>query len=199
MGRKKEFNPFSIDRVLARVEMDPFGGCWLWTGHISESGYANARFDGRRVTVSRRVLETKVGHRLAADRFACHTCNVRCCVNPDHLYEGDALTNAADAVRAGSYEIRKRKPNRAVLDATQVAQIFLSADMEKQLASDFGVSVTTVRDIKMQKRWAEVTKTLGPPRGRLRMGRERGFRLSKPKRDYRHARNERIRAASGKG
>lgn len=41
-------------------------------------------------------------------RVACHKCNNKACVRPDHIYDGDMHTNAMDCVVSGNhYNARK--------------------------------------------------------------------------------------------
>ena len=90
-----------LERIRSRVLVDE-GGCWLWQGAVNSKGYpqigVKVRY-GRGGSISRSV------HRLVVDALhgplgpkdlACHRCNVKRCVNPKHLYKGDAFTNAAD-------------------------------------------------------------------------------------------------------
>lgn len=52
-------------------------------------------------------LVRPVGRRV----YLCHTCDVPRCVNPAHLYEGNASTNGRDAHARGLYGRRTRRPN----------------------------------------------------------------------------------------
>lgn len=36
-----------VDRLLSKVEMDPNGGCWLWSGSHDRAGYGRIRSEGR--------------------------------------------------------------------------------------------------------------------------------------------------------
>lgn len=108
--RFPDLSPELWERVRARVSVEP-SGCWRWLGAKNSKGYACLRIGGRAgrtVTVHRLVLELD-GRPLAGKQMACHTCNQRDCVNPVHLYVGDALSNAADARRAGTYKGRAAK------------------------------------------------------------------------------------------
>lgn len=71
--------------------------CWIWQGRVTTKGYAQRSIDGRRLTVSRAVLEATLGRPLAADEHAHHRCETKRCVNPEHLEplttEGHALAH----------------------------------------------------------------------------------------------------------
>jgi len=72
---------------------DPRPDCILWTGKLMANRYAVRG----RVLVHREVLEQKLGRPIAPGMDTCHTCDVRHCINPDHLYEGTRAQNMQDA------------------------------------------------------------------------------------------------------
>lgn len=95
----------TLARIRARVTVDA-NGCWLWQGAKNSRGYGAIALmvEGRRRSLSRsvhRVVAELTFGPLPADAFCCHTCDVKACCNPAHLYIGDRLTNARDAVERG--------------------------------------------------------------------------------------------------
>ncbi len=76
-----------MDRLMAKIAFDPFSGCWLWLGSISEKGYGSigVPVDGKikmRYThcVTYREFIGPVPDGLELD----HLCRVRSCCNPHH-------------------------------------------------------------------------------------------------------------------
>lgn len=91
-----------IERLLARIAVDPDTGCWIWQGYIHpRSGYGfmgiGSKLDGsRRLYPTHRVAyEAMVGP--IPDRFDVdHLCRVRACCCPDHL---EAVTHQENCRR----------------------------------------------------------------------------------------------------
>ena len=95
------------DRFWEKV--DRTDGCWLWTGGKTSDGYGaiGAGGKGGKMLPAHRAALIVVGVDLADDALVCHTCDVRNCVRPDHLYVGTFATNNRDTL-ARNPAIRKR-------------------------------------------------------------------------------------------
>lgn len=87
-------------RFSEKYEVDAVSGCWLWVGSIMHKGYGVLQFDGR----------TERAHRVAHILFVgpipeglcvLHRCDVRSCVNPDHLWLGTIADNNRDKKEKG--------------------------------------------------------------------------------------------------
>jgi hypothetical protein len=70
--------------------------CWLWTGSIrgGYGSYSIARQTRVRAHVFMLTHFMNVG--IPEGYIVCHTCDVRHCVNPEHLYVGTKSSNAKD-------------------------------------------------------------------------------------------------------
>ncbi len=94
------------ERLESRIERVTESGCWIWTGALTDSGYGilSLRVKGRKGPVPTRAHRLSyVEHfgPIADDDCVLHRCDVRPCVNPDHLFLGDRLDNARDMINKG--------------------------------------------------------------------------------------------------
>lgn len=103
--------PFTLERLSELFEIvHTEKGCWL-AAPIERVKPPSA--GGREVY--RLIAEMHLGRplRFADKELACHWCDEKRCVNPDHIYVGDYFTNAQDSVRNG----RHRGPDPAFMSA----------------------------------------------------------------------------------
>lgn len=149
------------DRFWRQVAPEALSGCWLWMGAIRKTdGYGHFSVYVRRGAVEshiahRYVLEQKLGRPLVDGEVARHTCDVRACVNPDHLIAGSVRDNHHDAMRRGRHSHGSRHGCAKVSEADVIA-IRLSTESGVVLADRYGLSPATVSDIRKRKIWRHV-------------------------------------------
>lgn len=90
-----------LHRFNAKFRVDS-SGCWLWHGDFNIAGYGRVYFAGTRNVLAHR-LSVALFLGLPPGGWALHKCDVRNCVNPDHLFVGDRRDNAIDAVKKGRF------------------------------------------------------------------------------------------------
>lgn len=88
------------EKLAARSLPMP-NGCIEWRGAIFRSGYGAVRVDGQAVGAHRVSLMLSSGPPPEGKNMALHRCHNRKCVNPEHLYWGDAADNGRDTAEAG--------------------------------------------------------------------------------------------------
>jgi hypothetical protein len=70
-------------------------GCWIWKRARMGEGYGIFKLEGVVRYAHRAAYELFHG-RIPAGGMACHHCDVKACVRPDHLYAGTNSTNQRD-------------------------------------------------------------------------------------------------------
>lgn len=135
------------ERFIAKIKVDPTSGCWLWQAKLRD-GYAAFRHGG-----------WQSGHIWAYERFigtvphgllCCHTCDVRSCVNPYHLFLGSNKDNTIDAMLKNRMKMRG-KLNLTIDNVLLIRSLFKSGKSKRELAKQFAVSRETVHDIVTEK------------------------------------------------
>lgn len=112
----------ATDRLMTRSIPEPNSGCWLWLGEVNNKGYGML---SRKESVAR-ILNLpspeRLAHRISYITFVgpvldrlkvLHRCDVRCCVNPEHLFVGTQRDNMKDCAEKGRYVIKRgaERPN----------------------------------------------------------------------------------------
>jgi hypothetical protein len=78
-------------------------GCWIWIGKLTPQGYGRSSKDYSNT-------RTSGAHRLSFETYrvpilegqhVCHVCDIRCCVNPQHLWVGTHADNMRDRTEKG--------------------------------------------------------------------------------------------------
>lgn len=150
------------------------GPCHVWTAYRSKKGYGQVGFQGR-VCIAHRVAFF-IAHGRWPQPNACHHCDNRACVNPDHLFEGTNADNTADmdskgrrVVIRGTRHGRRTKPHRtargernglAKLTEQDVRDIranyALCQVTMKDLGARYGVGKAAVHEIIHRRTWAHI-------------------------------------------
>ena len=115
------------ERLAYYSRPEPLTGCHIWRGAVV-NGYGSLRCQGRHQQAHRLAWALKHGP-IPAGMILCHRCNVRRCVNPDHLALGTRADNNADikAVRLRLADAREAtaKANPAFDPGAAAIRIFV--------------------------------------------------------------------------
>lgn len=126
-------------------------GCHVWLRSLTEKGYGRLYVNGKRLRAHRFAYERAKGP-IPAGLFVLHDCDVKPCVNPEHLYVGTNDDNVRDRIERGS-QLRK-------FTVSQVQKIRLDVEagaQQKQLAIVHRVTISAINCIVKRKnyRWVE--------------------------------------------
>src|SRR5690606_12230408 len=92
--------------------------------------------------------------------LVCHRCDNRKCVNPNHLFLGDAAANSHDMVAKGRHpRLRGERSSQAKLTEEQVREIrrrAKSGTPQRWLAREYGLHPMAINKIVHRKTWRHI-------------------------------------------
>ena len=134
---------FFMERVL-RV---PFSTCWYWEPSPSKIGYGSFTFGGATQGAHKAAYRLLRGA-VPAGQQVCHHCDVRCCVNPNHLFLGTRSENMMDASRKHRLGYHATK-----LTYAQAQEIRASSERGCDAARRYGVSQNIVSRLRQGRHY----------------------------------------------
>lgn len=141
-----------MDHFWAKVKKGD--GCWEWTAKRNNKGYGLFRTKIKSAwsftTASRVSYELTYGI-IPKGKWVLHTCDNRGCVRPDHLFLGNHSDNMRDMHSKGR--------GRSILgpaDAVRIHQLRAQGVPRAEVATMFGVSIASVKNITMGRTWKHV-------------------------------------------
>jgi hypothetical protein len=143
--------------------------CWLWRGGIMANGYGRLSVKRKTVKVHRLSWELHFGP-IPDGLHVCHKCDVRHCVNPDHLFLGTAGDNVRDCWSKGRGssmhvthpELVARGEQNGLSklitkDVIEIRRLYASGGVsQKTLGRQFGVDQGTVSAVVRRKTWKHI-------------------------------------------
>lgn len=128
----------------------PECGCCIWLGGVSDERYGTIFLNDKQERAHRVSFADANDVELSSTDFVCHKCDVTLCIEPNHLFLGNAQSNMDDKVAKGRQSRLHGFVNgSAKLTNVEVALIEKSNLSRKALASMYGVSVTQIRRIQI--------------------------------------------------
>jgi hypothetical protein len=131
-------------------------GCWIWKNRPLHTGYA--RF--HRILAHRWSFIYFFGP-LPMHLDVCHTCDVRNCVNPRHLFLGTRAENMQDASRKKRVKFPaplrgKENPKAKLSDADILALRCHPREGLTEFVRSLGISYTHAKRVRRGKVWKHV-------------------------------------------
>jgi hypothetical protein len=126
-------------------------GCWEWNGSRLPKGYGKVFGYGKLLYAHRVSFEHHNGP-IPDGKMVLHTCDNPPCINPEHLFLGNHVTNAEDMVSKG------RAPRSGARFTRQdIASIFAMRSrgmLQREIAAAVGSNQSYISQILLQKRRA---------------------------------------------
>lgn len=143
-----------IDRNSVRV---PETGCWLWVGSLTTYGYGRMTFGAKTEFLAHRLsYEQKYG-KIPEGKFALHQCDIKCCVNPDHIFIGTQQDNMTDKVKK-KRQAKGESHGMSKLTKDQAVEAKFSDEKPSVLAKKFKCSAVMIRQIRSGHYWRHLEK-----------------------------------------
>lgn len=153
------------ERLAFHSMPEPNSGCLLWTGRSDTDGYGVVSVNGQRVRASRAAWMEHRGP-IPDGMQVLHKCDVRACINPNHLFLGTRTDNMADMARKGRCpSFRGEQHPQAKLTNAQRAAIRADGRVQRVIASEYGIAPSLVSRIKHEVKPMEcISKKCVSPR-----------------------------------
>lgn len=120
-------------------------GCWIWQ-LVVQNGYGLTYSKGKHGKAHRRIYELLVGP-VPDDMHLDHLCRNTLCVNPAHM----EIVTPAENVRRGNLAILVED------DVREIRRKKLAGEAVSELASKYGVTVQTIRDVCSRRSWKDIS------------------------------------------
>ena len=134
------------ERFASKYRIDEHG-CHIWTSTVKSDGYGQFWLDGKPTKAHQASYRLFIGP-IPAGRCVLHRCDVKTCVNPQHLYAGTHKQNTRDMFARGrAVGARKVTDDQAVSILVDLA----AGKSQQQTAIRHGVDQTTVSRIKLRR------------------------------------------------
>lgn len=131
-----------IDRFMEKVIPEPNSGCWLWDANTDRDGYGHFKVNGiqhRAHRVSFKVFCEEIPDGM----LVCHKCDVRLCVNPNHMFLGTDKDNAQDKIKKNRFGKKSNHISDAMKESIKKETI-----KAMDIAKKYNIGIRTVRRIR---------------------------------------------------
>lgn len=135
-------------------------GCWIWKGAPAKSGYGVMYHkDMGGSMLAHRASYTLHKGPIPEGMLVCHTCDVRTCVNPAHLFLGTHKDNTQDKIAKGRDWVRDHRLSIAKLSEQQALEIILDTKSTiRALGKKYNLAYSSVQKIRKRVTWKYLHK-----------------------------------------
>lgn len=143
------------ERFWKKVDRGDPNECWEWQAATDTNGYGLFYADGQQRGAHRVSYWLEHGEK-AGEGWVLHHCDNKPCVNPDHLYLGDASDNAQDRFERGlvSHEGENHPASQLTQeDVDEIRERVENGESQYEIADEFGISQPTVSQLVIGLIW----------------------------------------------
>lgn len=146
--------------------------CWLWRAGLDKDGYGQIARIGKSPIKVHRASWMLAHGPIQSHQHVLHKCDVRNCVNPDHLFLGDQAANMKDAAAKGRLRGNPRPHGRKLSDQDEQRLLAVFAKyphgrlpngLRQQLAEAYGLSAPYISMLGRGRRVRAQRPSLGSP------------------------------------
>ena len=146
--------PSPQDRFERFIRSKPTSGCWIWVGSTGWGKYGKHRHLGIIKPSHRTSWEIYKGA-IPIGMLVLHKCDVKLCVNPDHLFLGTPKDNMLDKCRKGR-QTKGEDVFTNKLTENDVRAIRRDQRPYKQIAQTHKICYQSVCNIKSHRSWKHI-------------------------------------------
>lgn len=145
----------NLESFWQKVGKAGANGCWVWLGSKTKHGYG--QFGGRKLGGRTHRLSWGIFNGpIPPGLSVLHRCDVRNCVNPDHLFLGTQSDNMKDAAAKGRLRFGVNAHSARLSEADVIAARAAKSSLNitvKELARIFKVGATTMHAVINRTSW----------------------------------------------
>lgn len=155
-----------IARFWSKVNLIPDkNGCLLWKDSLANRGYGQFKRNGKTDRAHRiaLMLSDPIAFKNRGDKnYCCHTCDVKACCNPEHLFWGTQLDNMQDMTAKGrhrSYDQKGSKNHQAKLterDVLDILERLAKGEKQAEIAREYKAYPGNISKISKGIIWKHV-------------------------------------------
>lgn len=144
-----------IKNFWEKVKIGKKDDCWLWIGAIQKNGYGNMTIGERSPMGAHRISYMIHFGDIPKGLYVCHKCDVKRCVNPNHLFLGTNKDNLKDMREKGRSQ-RGTKNGGSKLtpkDVRKIRTLLKKGIKQAKISKMYGVAQNTISRINTGQKW----------------------------------------------
>ena len=144
------------------------GGCWEWTAGLNSMGYGTIYHDKKKRYAHRLSYELHNGIKISDKILVLHKCDNPKCINPSHLFLGNARDNSDDMWAKGRGARGESKSNIFTeADIIDMRNMSAQGIRQRDIIKKYNSHQATMSAILRRVSWAWLVQPVSPLQGSL--------------------------------